>query len=268
MDRRTLADFLRARRAAIRPDVIGPRRRTPGLRREEVARLAGMSADYYVRLEQARGPRPSRQVLTALARALRLTGSERAHLFALVDMAADVPEGPSQDVPVGIVHLIDRLDDTPAFVIDAVHTLLAWNRMAVALLCDPMIWAPEDRNLIWQLFSSPLTDFGDPQVDAHARQCLADLRRAAARYPDSPVVTGLITRLRGTGDGFARRWDGYPVDPPRVTSIKRIPHPVVGDLDLDCQTVDITDRDQRLILYTAVPGSSSHAALRALSDSP
>ncbi|GAB7040178.1 MULTISPECIES: helix-turn-helix transcriptional regulator [Catenuloplanes] len=267
MDRRTLADFLRARRAAVRPDHPGPRRRTPGLRREEVAQRAGMSADYYTRLEQARGPRPSRQVLTALARALRLTRSERVHLFALVDLAADTPDGPPQDVPTGIVQLIDRLDDTPAFVIDAVHTLLAWNRMAVALLCDPLIWPPDDRNLIWQLFGNPVTDHDDPQVDAHARQCLADLRRAAARYPDSPAVTGLIARLRGTGDGFVRRWDGYPVDPPRVTSTKRIPHPVVGDLDLDCQTLDLTDRDQRLILYTAVPGSTSHRALRRLSAS-
>jgi transcriptional regulator with XRE-family HTH domain len=267
MDRRTLADFLRARREQIRPvDAglpAGSRRRTPGLRREEVAQLAGISVDYYTRLEQARGPQPSRSVLTALGRALRLSGSERAHLFQLVGVREQVPAGPSRDVPAGILHVIERLDDRPAFVIDAIHQLLAWNRSAVALLCDPMIWAEADRNLIWQLFASPHTDFDDPQIDQHARHCLADLRRAAARYPGSPEVTGLVDRLRGT-PGFLRRWTDYPVDPPRITSTKRIPHPVVGDLELDCQTLEITETDQRLILYTAAPGSASQRALKLL----
>src|SRR6188508_1644439 len=117
MDRRTLADFLRARREHVRPvDAglpAGSRRRTPGLRREEVAQLAGISVDYYTRLEQARGPQPSRSVLTALGRALRLSGSERAHLFQLVGVREQVPARPSRDVPAGILHVIERLDDRP-----------------------------------------------------------------------------------------------------------------------------------------------------------
>ncbi|MDG6103161.1 helix-turn-helix domain-containing protein [Dactylosporangium aurantiacum] len=269
MDRRQLADFLRARRERVRPVdaglAPGPRRRTPGLRREEVAQLAGISVDYYTRLEQARGPRPSRQVLTALARAMRLTDSEREHLFQLVGARDDPPAGPPRDVPTGILHLIDRLDDTPAFVIDAVYNLLAWNRMATALLIDPTVWPVADRNLIWQLFSSPYTDFDDPQIDEHARLCLADLRRAVTRYPDDPGVAALVARLHATGPGFVRRWVDYPVDPPRSTSTKRIPHPVVGELELDCQTLHITERDQRLVLYTAAPGSRSQEGLRLLS---
>ncbi|WP_327003408.1 helix-turn-helix transcriptional regulator [Dactylosporangium sp. NBC_01737] len=269
MDRRQLADFLRARRDRVRPAdvgvVAGPRRRTPGLRREEVAQLAGISVDYYTRLEQARGPRPSRQVLTALARSMRLTDSEREHLFQLAGARDEAPAGPPRDVPAGILHLIDRLDDTPAFVIDAVYNLLAWNRMATALLIDPTVWPVADRNLIWQLFTSPYTDFDDPQVDEYARHCLADLRRAAARYPDDPGVAALVARLRATGPGFVQRWVDYPVDPPRSTSTKRIPHPVVGELELDCQSLHITERDQRLILYTAVPGTRSQEGLRLLS---
>jgi transcriptional regulator with XRE-family HTH domain len=266
--RRHLADFLRARRDRVLPAdvglVPGSRRRTPGLRREEVAQLAGISVDYYTRLEQARGPHPSRQVLTALARALRLTGSEREHLFQLVGDRTETPVGPPQAVPAGILHLVDRLDDTPAFVIDAVYTLLAWNRMAVALLIDPTVWPPVERNLIWQLFTSPFSDFDDPQVDLYARQCLADLRRAAARYPADPGVCGLLARLREHSPTFVARWAEYPVDPPRTTSVKRIPHPVVGDLDLECQTLEITATDQRLVLYTAVPGTSSYEGLRRL----
>jgi transcriptional regulator with XRE-family HTH domain len=269
MYRRHLADFLRARRARVLPTdvgvVAGRRRRTPGLRREEVAQLACISVDYYTRLEQARGPQPSRQVLGALARALRLTDSEREHLYQLTGLREEIPLGPPREVPAGILHLIDRLDDTPAFVIDAVYNLLAWNTMATALLIDPTVWPVPDRNLIWQLFASPYTDFDDPQVDQFARQCLADLRSAAARYPDDPGIKTLIGRLRGASPGFVRRWTEYPVDPPRATSTKRIPHPVVGELELDCQTLEISDRDQRLILYTAVPGTPSHEALRLLS---
>lgn len=263
MYRTHLADFLRARRGRVAPADVGltpgTRRRTPGLRREEVARLAGISVDYYTRLEQARGPQPSRQVLTALARALRCSDSEREHLFQLVGGRADTPAGPPQAVPAGILHLIDRLDDTPAFVIDAVYTLLAWNRMAVALLIDPMVWPREDRNLIWQLFTSSHTDFGDPQVDLYARQCLADLRGAAARYPDDPGVRALLARLHAHSPTFVERWTEYPVDPPRTTSVKRI-----GDLELECQTLEITAQDQRLMMYTAVPGTPSHGRLQAL----
>ena len=131
-----------------------PRRRS-GLRREEVARLAGISVDYYARLEQARGPRPSRQVLGALGRALRLHDDERTYLFQVAGEQPGLPAGPSHHVSEGIRHLLDRLDDTPAFVIDAKYDLLAWNPMAAALIGDPAVMMPGSRNMIWNLFSRP-----------------------------------------------------------------------------------------------------------------
>jgi transcriptional regulator with XRE-family HTH domain len=131
MDRKQLADFLRTRRAKVTPQDVGlpnnRRRRLPGLRREEVAQLAGISEDYYARLEQSRSPRPSRQVLSALGRALMLTTEERTHLFHLAGETLDEAMSPRQDVPEGITHLLRGLDSTPAFVLDAKYDLLAWN---------------------------------------------------------------------------------------------------------------------------------------------
>lgn len=269
VDRNQLADFLRVRRERRKPAEVGlpagSRRRTPGLRREEVAAAAGISVDYYVRLEQARGPRPSSQVLTALARALRLSDTEHHHLRQLAGYQRPAP-GPRQDVPAGILRLIARLDDTPAFVLDALHNLIAWNDMAVALLIDPTCWPVADRNLIWQLFSNPLSDFDDPQVADHALQCVADLRIAASRYAGDPTTAELIARLRRTGPEFVRRWDAYPVRPPRTTVTKRIPHPVVGELELDCEVLDIPSRDQQLVIYTAPPDTPSADGLRRLSQ--
>jgi transcriptional regulator with XRE-family HTH domain len=266
VDRTQLADFLRIRRARIQPADVGlpagTYRRTPGLRREEVAAMAGISVDYYTRLEQARGPRPSTQVLTSLARALRMANTDRDHLFQLVGYQTAF-SGPRQDVPAGLLQLIERLDDTPAFVLDAIYNLVGWNRMAVALLSDPTDWAVPDRNLIWQLFRSPYTDFSEPQVLTFAVQCVADLRTAASRYPGDPGIAELLARLQSS-DEFVRRWKEYPVLPPRTTSTKRIPHPVVGELELDCEVLDITARDQRLVLYTAAPGTRSADALAML----
>lgn len=166
MDRADLADFLRSRRARVRPTDVGlppgTRRRTPGLRREEVARLAGISVDYYTRLEQARGPRPSRQVLAALARALRLADDERSHLFHLVDEVPGPPAGPSPEVPDAILHLLDQLDHVPAFVIDVKYDVLAWNAMAAALLGDFARFPRAERNLVWQLFCG--NDTGGPGI--------------------------------------------------------------------------------------------------------
>jgi transcriptional regulator with XRE-family HTH domain len=151
VDRKELADFLKSRRERIQPQDVGLEagpRSTPGLRREEVARLAGMSVDYYIRLEQARGPRPSRQILGALARALRLTDDEREYVYNLAGERSAPPPGPPQEVPAGILHLLDRLDDTPAFVLDAKYDVLSWNALAAALITDFSALAPIDRNSI------------------------------------------------------------------------------------------------------------------------
>jgi transcriptional regulator with XRE-family HTH domain len=270
VDREQLAEFLRGRRARIAPADVGLpagiRRRTPGLRREEVAQLAGISVDYYTRLEQRRGPRPSRQVLSALARALRLADDERDHLFRLAGEVPAPPDRPSRDVPVGILHLLDRLDDAAAFVLDVKYDVLAWNQLAVALLGDLSQLPPADRNCVWQLFcgSGASALYSPESVEEFASECVADLRAAAARYPADPGIRHLIARLRAHSPDFERRWNQQRVCV-RRGGTKRLRHPAVGELELDYQMLEIPDRGQRLVLYTAAPGSRSVEALRLVS---
>src|ERR1700678_2095711 len=141
VNRAELAEFLRARRARLSPREAGlpetGRRRTPGLRRQEVAQLAGMSVDYYIRLEQARGPHPSRQVLSALARALMLTADERDYLFRIAGESPPVVAGPGREITPGIRYLLDSMPETPAYVVDAAYNILAWNQLATFFIGDP-----------------------------------------------------------------------------------------------------------------------------------
>ncbi|MEV0561307.1 helix-turn-helix transcriptional regulator [Dactylosporangium sp. NPDC050588] len=270
MDREQLAAFLRSRRAKVLPADVGidggARRRTPGLRREEVARLAGISVDYYARLEQARGPRPSRQVLGALGRALRLLDDERTYLFQVAGEQPALPAGPSPHVSAGILHLLDRLDDTPAFVIDAKYELLAWNPMAVALMGDPAAVMPGSRNMIWNLFTGP-ADLTAPETSQFADECVADLRAASVRYPGDPGIQSLIARLRSAAPEFTRRWDEHQVCVRRTTT-KRLDHPVHGELVFDCEVLDIADAGQKVIFYTAEAGSHSAWVLCSLRQRP
>nr|WP_034288377.1 helix-turn-helix transcriptional regulator [Amycolatopsis benzoatilytica] len=269
MDRTELAAFLRGRRARVQPADVGlangPRRRTPGLRRQEVAQLAGMSVDYYIRLEQARGPRPSRQMLGAIGRALRLSGDELAYLHHLAGEPPGPPPGLVKQVRPGVLHLLDRLDDTPAMVCDAVYTVLAWNPMAAALITDFSALPAGERNVIWRFFSRPAAQrrFDAADADEFARASVADLRAAAARYPNDPEVRGLISRLSAESADFRSRWAERDVEVARSTS-KRIRHPEVGWLDLECEALHDPHRDQWIILYTAAPGTPSHEALRLL----
>lgn len=271
VDRAELAGFLRSRRARVQPQDVGlapgVRRRTPGLRREEVAGLAGMSVDYYIRLEQARGPRPSRQVLAAIARALRLTDGERAYLFNLAGEQPGPPPGPPQDVPQGILLLLDRLDDTPAYVLDAKYDILAWNAMASALMVDFATLRPEERNPIRWFFAQPyaahLLDDDDDEHGDFAREAVADLRAAAARYPGDPGIRRLVADLRARSETFVRLWAERDVTVRRSTT-KRMIHPVVGSIELHCDVLHVPDVDQRLVLYTAAPGTRSYEALRLL----
>jgi transcriptional regulator with XRE-family HTH domain len=238
MERGELADFLRIRRARVTPADVGlpagARRRTPGLRREEVARLAGMSVDYYIRLEQARGPRPSGQVLDALARALRLSEDERSYLFHLVGMAPGPGAGPRRDVPPGILHLLDRLDDTPAMVLDAKSDILAWNdMMCAALRVDFSAFPARDRNAIaWAFRPGKAVDGDDQDRMRFIRESVADLRAAMARYPDDPGVRRLVAELTAGSALFAELWARHDVEVRRSTT-KRIAHPVVGTFEVD-----------------------------------
>ena len=200
-NRAELAAFLRHRRAQVRPADVGlaegPRRRTPGLRRQEVAELASMSVDYYIRLEQGRGPTPSAQMLASISRALRLSDDERAYLRHLTDPEPALRTGPGDEVRPGVLHLIERLNDTPALVCNARYDVLAWNRMAAALLGDFSALPPAERNIVWRFFTDPAARARhDPAgADQFARESVADLRAASRALPgrrraSAPSSTG------------------------------------------------------------------------------
>ncbi|MER6145003.1 helix-turn-helix transcriptional regulator [Streptomyces sparsogenes] len=274
MDRRELADFLRIRRERITPADVGlpagSRRRTPGLRREEVAQLAFISTEYYTRLEQARAPRPSREVLAGLSRALRLMDAERDHLHYLAGAPPGPPPGPSREVRQSIVDLLDRLPLAAAIVMSATYEVIAWNALATALMEDFSALPRRDRNLIRRAFLGPHPDGGrlyglsDSDTDEFARTSARRLRAVAARYPDDPEVAELVRELREGSEEFARLWDSHDVCP-RPTLCKTFHHPLVGAIGVNCDVLDIADRDQQVVIYTATPGTPSEEALRLLS---
>jgi len=269
LNRDDLAAFLRARRHRLRPGDVGlpdgGRRRTPGLRRQEVAQLAGMSVDYYIRLEQARGPHPSRQILAALARALLLTTDEREYLFRVAGQSPPPAASPSREISPGIRNLIDSLPETPAYVVDAKYDVLAWNTLATYFIGDLSGFAESDRNMIRWLFRLPATavPWTDPETVAFARSTVADLRAAYARYPADQGIQGLVSELLATSPQFAEMWGAHEVESRRPI-IKRVDHPLTGPLEFECQVLHIPHAGQRLITYCAAPGSPTQAAFRRL----
>jgi len=272
VDRRELADFLRSRRERIAPADVGlpagSRRRTPGLRREEVAQLAFISTEYYTRLEQARAPHPSREVLAQLARALRLSDAERTHLHHLAGAPPGPPPGPTREVRQSIVDLLHRLPNAAATVISATFEIIAWNDLAAALMEDFSALPRADRNLVRRAFLGPHRDgrrlYGVSDVTEFARNSAQQLRAAAARYPNDPELKGLIRELLDGSQEFARLWAVHDVAP-APTLIKTFDHPVVGPVTVNCDVLDLADRDQRVVIYTATPGTPSEEALRLLS---
>jgi transcriptional regulator with XRE-family HTH domain len=269
LNRAELATFLRTRRERLSPRVAGlpdgQRRRTPGLRRQEVAQLAGLSVDYYIRLEQARGPRPSRQVLTALARALMLTTDEREYLFRMAGEEPSPVAGPNRDVPPGIRYLLDALVATPAYVVSARFDLLACNRLATYFVGDLSAIAEDNRNMIRWMFARPPDDsyWDDADTVAFTRSMVADLRSAYARYPGDRSIDALVGELLALSPRFAAMWAEHEVAA-RHPMVKRIDHPLTGPIEFECQVMHIQDTDQRLIAYVAAPGSATAAAFGLL----
>ncbi|MEV4637067.1 helix-turn-helix transcriptional regulator [Actinoplanes sp. NPDC049548] len=271
MDRGELAAFLRSRRERIRPAEVGlPAgvRRTPGLRREEVAQLAYISTEYYTRLEQARGPHPSREVLSGLSRALRLSDAERAHLHHLAGVPPQPPSAPSRVVRRSILDLLDRLPHAAAFVTSAVYEVIAWNSLAAALMEDFSALSRRDRNLARRVFLDPRgagrSLWGVSDAAHFARSVAQGLRATAARYPDDAETAGLIRELLDGSDEFARLWAAREVAVAPAL-VKTFDHPVVGPVTVNCDALDVADRDQRVVIYTATAGSPSEEALRLLS---
>lgn len=269
MNRAELADFLRRGRARLDPADVGltpgARRRTPGLRREEVASLAGMSVDYYTRLEQSRGPHPSRQMLTALARALRLTDDERDHLFHLAGEEPPRRGSPAAHVRPGLLLVLDRLHDTPAMVVSDCGELLAQNAMSRALSGDVAARPPRERNMLRRFFLTPATRelFPPEDVAEHARAHVASLRAVAAARPDDPEPAALVAELRAGSEEFASLWAEHEVAV-RRRSTKRFQHPLVGLLELDCEILLTQDGHHMLVIHTARPGTESYERLRLL----
>jgi transcriptional regulator with XRE-family HTH domain len=272
VDKGELAAFLRSRREGITAADVGlpagPRRRTPGLRREEVAQLAFISTQYYTLLEQGRGPTPSREVLGALARALRLSGPEGDHLHHLAGVPPGPAPGPSRVVRASILDLLARLPLTAAIVISAAYEVIAWNDLAAALLEDFSGVPRRDRNLVRRAFLGPhpggMRLHGVSDADEFARAAALDLRAAAARYPDDPELAALVTELLAGSEEFARLWGSHDVST-RHTLTKTFRHPSVGPVTVHCDVLHIAEQDQQLVLYTAAPGSPSEQALGLLS---
>lgn len=271
MDKQQVGDFLRTRRERLRPEDVGlpsgARRRTPGLRREEVAVLAHISTEYYVRLEQGRAPRPSAEVLAGIAGALRLTGTESDHLHLLAGTAPARTGALTREVRPSILALLQRLPQTAGFVISAAFEVLAWNGLAAALMEDFGESTVEDRNLARRAFLGPTrtdgTLYGVSDANEFRHHVVLELRSVLARYPSDPTVTGVVQDLRDGSPEFARLWERHDVQSaPMLT--KTFHHRQVGEITVDCDSLALADGDQHLVLYTAPPGSRDADSLALL----
>ncbi|MFH8527523.1 helix-turn-helix transcriptional regulator [Streptomyces tendae] len=269
MDRIELARVIKAARARIAPEDVGlpagTRRRVAGLRREEVAQLAGLSVEYVVRLEQGRGPQPSDQVLTALTRALRLERDECEQVFRLAGSSPPLPGRIEMSIRPSVLRLLERLRDLPALVLSAKGDVLAQNSMACALLGDFMRWPTEERNIVWQRFlGSGVTHVSSPEeVETTAQQYVGWLRTARSRYPDDPDLRSLIENLLNRSEQFWSMWEEGRSTTSRSMR-KTIEHPDLGTLSLDCDTLLLPDTEQTMIVFSAAPNSPGEAALDTL----
>ena len=252
---------VRAWRERLQPAAVGlpsnGPRRTPGMRREEVAALAGLSVDYLVRLEQGRATRPSPQVLASMARTLRLTSDERDHLYRLGHQEPPRPSSVPTHVPPGVQRMIERLSDGAVAVYDASWSVITWNATWAALMGDLSGVDGRDRNLLWRHFAGARSRVVRPQAETEEfeRSAVADLRVASGRYPDDESLRSLISDLRRVSERFAALWDGAEAGTHR-TDRKTIRHPQVGDVTFDCDVLTVAGSDLRIVVYTAEPGSA------------
>lgn len=268
MDQTEVGRFIRTRREALQPEDVGlrrgSRRRSIGLRREEVADLADMSADYLSRLERGAGPQPSEQMINALARGLRLTVDERDHLLLLAGHQPSTRPGSTTHVNPGLMRILDRLIDTPAQVMGPLGETIAQNPTAVALLGDETHHTGPARSATYRWFTDPATRSLYPRDDHdhHSRVHVSLLRAAAARL-DPVSTTPLIQHLLKHSAEFARLWALNEIGL-RYSEEKRFTHPEVGNLTLFCQVALDPDEMQTLLVFTATPGTKSAERLQLL----
>jgi transcriptional regulator with XRE-family HTH domain len=271
---RELGEYLKALRARTRPEDVGlpppgPNRRVRGLRREEVAQLAGVSVDYYTRLEQGRHQRPSHSVVEAVAAALCLDDAERAHLINLARdgvLARPRPGSRAQRVRPELLDLMDGLTDHPAFIIGRRTDVLAANALARALIADWYAMPARERNYVRWLILGPEPKSLYPDWATVAAEAVGTLRLDAGRYPDDPATRQLIGELAMKSEDFRRWWADHRVVE-RSHGTKRMRHPVVGELEIHYEAMNLPgDPDQTLFVYTTRVGSPSHDAIRLLSS--
>jgi transcriptional regulator with XRE-family HTH domain len=269
MDRAQLAQFLRTRRAALQPEDVGlprgRRRRTGGLRREEVAALADMSADYYSRIEQRRGPVPSEQMLSSITRALRLTVDERDHLFRLAGHAVPPRVAGAERADPGMLRVLERLEGTPAQVMNHLGETLTQTRAAAELIGDDSRHTGMARSMAYRWFTDPSARLLFPEEDhgAHGRTLTARLREACTRDGRGSRAAALAGELLSASPEFAGIWHEHPVTGAHCAP-KRLRHPRLGLLELHGENLHDPVRSQTLVVFTAAPGSESAEKLRTL----
>ncbi len=255
-----LGKALRRWRDRVPPEAAGlpagGHRRAPGLRREELALLAGISVDYVTRLEQGRAANPSTQVVEALARALRLSNPEREHLFHLAALAPPGPETVPATISPSVQRILDRLTGTPVAVYDAAWTLLIANPPYAALMGDPSGWRGHERNAVWRNLVGPGTRVRHTAESKRSLEAalVADLRFVAARYPADQSLRRLVADLYATSPRFAELWDSGAVGT-HESAHKIVDHPHVGPVELDCDTLTVSGTRQHIMIYTARPGT-------------
>ena len=266
IDRAGLADFLRRRREALQPEDVGlrpgPRRRTNGLRREDVAAMAHMSTDFYTRLEQRRGSRPSETMVASIARALRLTLDERDHLLQLAGHVPPPRGRRSDHVTPALLRVLDRLD-TPAQIVDDLGVTLAQNALGEALMGVHTHHTGPERSVFYRWFTGdPVERALWPEEDheLHSRRYTAGLRAVYGRDPEARAFVDALCR---ESDEFARVWAEHEVKLPSTTR-KRLNHPQVGLIDLDCQILTAENQTELLVVFTATPGTEDAEKLALL----
>ncbi|MBM2622670.1 helix-turn-helix transcriptional regulator [Actinoplanes sp. LDG1-06] len=263
----TMGPVLQAWRRRVSPDSAGlpvgdQARRTPGLRRAELATLAGVSTDYIKRMEQDRA-RPSIDVIRALARALRLNREEYDLLARLAGHHLPPDGTVPRHVTPGVLRMAERLTEAPLAVYDLTWTLLTANRAWARLFQDPDTITGRRRNSPWLIFATDDLPVRIPDFERHEQSLVADLRETASRYPADPRIPALVAELRRVSDRFAALWE-QPVVARHGGQRKTVMNPLVGEVTLDCEILTVHDAELRLVLLTAEPGSPDAAKMATL----
>ena len=266
-----LGRYLRARRAVVTPGDLGlpegnGRRRTPGLRREELAALAGVSIDYYIRLERGKETRPSPSVLDALARALRLDAEESSYLREIAAQAArgaaaEPRPAPTRSVRPTLLNMLEAIRPCPAYVLGRTNDMLAANPSGLHLMPGMAAWPAKQRNTIRYTFLHPYAQSLWPDWETKARACVAHLRAVVGTAPDAPDLVALVGELVVKSPDFSRMWERYDVRKVGYGQ-KTFLHPEIGRITLSHEVLEvIRTQDQRLVVYSAEPGTPDHDAI-------